>query len=270
MIDFSLSPLTEGDLPLLAHLQPADWSDITAMHRFYLSSQFAHPYKVIVGGNIAGIGSALILSGTAWLAHIIVAEEFRNRGIGAFISASLRDIALEKFNCKTVSLIASDMGLPVYKKQGFVVQGEYNVYTTSAGQPHFPPSEHVIPADEEHLSGILSLDRMISGEDRQAVIRQHLDGAYVYEESGRLTGAYLTNLGEGLIIANDKTSGIELLKRKVSECDRLTLPAENTDAGCFLREAGFTKLRSVTRMFYGDAFQWEPRSLFSRLGGYLG
>lgn len=270
MKDFTLQPLLEGDIGLISGLQPPDWPDITAMHRYYFELPCAYPHKVLIDGKIAGIGCALNLNKTGWLAHIIVSETFRNRGIGRFITASLRDYLLNIHSCATVSLIASDLGYPVYEKLGFVLQCEYLTFAPS--QSMRPPvlCGSIVNADPSHLTAIAQLDREISGEDRSSILAGHIHGAQLYIENNCLRAAYLRNLGEGLLIAADEQAATNLLACRLSENKWFTFPAGNIYLSEFFSRNGASKIRTVRRMIYGESFAWKPGSIYNRLGGYLG
>ena len=68
--------------------------------------------------KIVGLGNSIIFKNTAWLAHIIVGTDYRNRGVGFQIVdrllTELRDKSID-----SVLLIATEPGEPVYKKAGF-------------------------------------------------------------------------------------------------------------------------------------------------------
>ncbi|HET6539573.1 MAG TPA: N-acetyltransferase, partial [Chryseolinea sp.] len=51
---------THDDLDLIPELQPVGWGDITPSLSFYTKSSFCFPIKVVVDGEIAGIGTAII------------------------------------------------------------------------------------------------------------------------------------------------------------------------------------------------------------------
>ena len=74
--------LTENDIGDVNRLQPQGWKNILPYFYIYIEMPFCFPVKVVVEGKVAGIGTAIIMGTTAWLAHIIVNPDLRNSGIG--------------------------------------------------------------------------------------------------------------------------------------------------------------------------------------------
>ena len=69
-------------------------------------------YEVIT----IGIGTGISFEGTGWLAHIIVASEHQNRGIGSSIVRNRMEDLLERQGCKAVTFSGDPMtkkGLPL-------------------------------------------------------------------------------------------------------------------------------------------------------------
>ncbi|HAD82376.1 MAG: hypothetical protein A2509_08350 [Candidatus Edwardsbacteria bacterium RIFOXYD12_FULL_50_11] len=261
--------ITNRDLDSLGPLQPEGWGDIVPSFKFYLELPFCFPVKTIVNEKIAGIGAAIILEGTAWLAHIIVGPENRKQGIGSEITGHLLELTREQ-GCKTVSLIATAMGRPVYQKIGFADQEEYVFY-----QRETPLADRRVPDSisgfrEENRAGILELDRALSGEGRSRLLEKHLRNSYLHLSSGRMDGYYLPGLGEGLIMAENQRAGIELLKLKLSLSVKNVLPAGNRPGVAFMQEIGFRETKRATRMVWGQRFPWQPDNMFGRIAGNLG
>src|SRR5688500_3639509 len=122
---FDLFP---DELNDLIALQPEGWPDIRPHFQFYFNSSFCSPIKLVADKKIVGIGSCIYHRETAWLGHIIVHKEFRNQGIGTKITQALVERALE-INSSTISLIATELGEPVYAKLGFRKESDYCFFT---------------------------------------------------------------------------------------------------------------------------------------------
>ncbi len=257
------------DLDSLGPLQPEGWGDIIQSFKFYLESSFCFPVKTSVNEKIAGIGAAIILEGTAWLAHIIVSPEIRKQGIGREITGHLLDITREQ-GCKTVSLIATELGRPVYLKAGFADQDEYVFYEKENRLEKGNPSGDISGFREEHRAGILELDRALSGEGRCRLLKKHFQNSYIHLSGGRVDGYYLPGLGEGLIIADNDRAGLDLLRLKLSRSNKNVLPAGNRPGMVFMQENGFRETKRATRMVRGQKFPWQPDKMFGRIAGNLG
>ena len=92
-----------------------------------MNSPFCYPIWAEVDGRIVGIGASIHFDHTAWIAHIIVDNHFRNRGIGYQIVCELL-AGIKKDSIETCSLVATALGQPVYKKAGFRVVSEYSLW----------------------------------------------------------------------------------------------------------------------------------------------
>lgn len=261
--------ITNHDLDILGPLQPEGWGDIVPSFKFYLGSPFCFPVKTSVNDQIAGIGAAIILEGTAWLAHIIVIPENRKQGIGSEITGHLLEIAREQ-GCKTVSLIATELGRPIYQKIGFTDQEDYVFYEREAPLADQNILESISGFREEHRAGILELDRALSGEGRSWLLDKHFQNSYVHLCRGQVDGYYLPGLGEGLVMADNERAGLDLLRLKLSRSNRNVLPAGNRPGTVFMQESGFRETKRVTRMVWGQKFPWQPDKMFGRIAGNLG
>lgn len=264
-----LEPIVESDLQSLRELQPGGWPDIVPVYINYLRRPYCTPVKVILEGKIAGIGTAISWGKTAWLAHVIVAPERRNKGIGSFIVSQLLQI-LKNSGSETVSLIATEMGYPVYKKAGFTEQTDYVFFERETPLKNGCQSENILRMPPEDQAELFALDKKVSGEDRSALLAEEAGNCYLYRENGKTLGFYLPGLGEGLIIAENPAAGIELMKFKYSIAIKGALPAENKEGIGFFKENGFHKGEKAKRMIWGKEFSWHPEQIYARIGGNLG
>ncbi len=260
--------ITINDIKDLHELQPEGWPDIVPSFKLYVNSLFCHPVKVVISDKMVGIGAGISFGKTSWLAHIIVNPEFRNKGIGTFIVNHL--CAFLKGNGVTsISLIATEFGFPIYKKAGFVEQTEYLFYERK--EPIISKiSNNIVRFSNDDMEAILGLDRKISGENRVSIISNNLKNSYIYKNNNKISGCYLPELGEGLIIAENSEAGIELMKVRFMKQNKCVLPAENSDGIKFIQNEGFSELRRVKRMILGQAFSWSPDKIFNRIAGMVG
>jgi len=261
--------ITPADLDEIRGLQPEDWSDIIPEFEFYIQSPFCCPIKTRIKGKIVGVGASIAFKNTGWIAHIIVDHEYRNKGFGAQIVNELLDI-LKRDSVETCSLIATELGKPVYLKAGFRIAAEYSFFQREKQWVECPVSENVIPFKENHRAMIYGLDRLISAEKRELLLKDYLSNASVYVENRKMVGYYLPDLREGLIYADNDEAGLELMKLKYAKVDKAVLPSDNIAGIDFLQQNGFTETRKGTRMILGKELQWNPKKIFGRIGGNLG
>lgn len=261
-------PINAGDLPEVSSLRPEGWGEITPWFSYYLTHPFCVPFKALDGGRIAGTGAVIFFGKNAWLAHIIVRPELRGRGLGSAIVWHCLEFAAAK-GASSVSLIATELGFPVYVKAGFRTVCGYTIFSRSGPVP-FCGDQKIVPFEERFRTEILSLDRHASGEDRGCVIGEHLNGASVYDDGGKIAGFYLPSLGEGLVVSISAEAGEALLRLRASEKTVAGIPSDNTGAAAVLASMGFSPSGKATRMIIGDGLSWRPEMFFSRIGGNMG
>lgn len=262
-------PFLYPDLVILDELRPDGWPDIRPDHEFYLRSSFCTPLKAVVGKNTVGIGTVIRHEDTAWLAQIIVHPDYRNRGIGNEITKAL----IENINAvvfRTVYLDATELGFPVYSKNGFEVEAGYAHFKLEKGELNFPRSSFIIPFEKKYANDTLSLDRIVSGENREQILNGYLEASLLFVRDGILQGVYFPSLANGLIIANDTDAGIELMKERLNTKPFAIVPVNNKPAVDFLRQQGLQQLRVSRRMRKGIKREWRPDLLFNRISGALG
>ncbi len=265
--------LTVEDIDKLSALQPEGWPDITRAFQIYCSHHFCHPYKITLNGTIAGIGNTIIFERTAWLAHIIVHKEFRNRGLGAEIVHNLLE-ENRKSGVETSLLIATDLGAPVYIKAGFRKVSEYRYFKKEPAALNLSANNtNIKPFQSNYYNDVLSLDFYISGENRELLMRELLDQSFVFMQNGSIEGFYIPGFGEGPVFAKTKDAGRALLQFKLaySEVDKITVPSENRDAIEFLLDCGLSEINTAgTRMVFGKGISWKPDMVYCRMGGNFG
>jgi GNAT superfamily N-acetyltransferase len=265
-----LSYITYDDLTEIGNLQPEDWPDIIPEFEFYLRTKFCIPIKAKFDNSIVGVGSLIVFNHTGWLAHIIVEKKHRNRGIGSQITEKLINEGYNK-SVKSFLLIATELGFPLYKKLGFRIVSEYQYFKRDNPWKDFQLSLDIIPFNDSHASAIFRMDEKISGENRRVLLADHLDKTLVYIKENSVSGFYMPDLGEGLILADTAEAGLELMKIKYSKVDKAVLPIENHTGTGFLEQNGFTLSDTRgTRMILGKDIDWKPESIYSRIGGNYG
>jgi GNAT superfamily N-acetyltransferase len=264
----SIQPLTAKDLEHVTPLQPEGWGDILPSIQYYCASDFCYPLKATVDGALVGIGTAIVHGKTAWLAHIVVHKDYRNKGIGTIVTNSLIDL-VNTSSCKTILLLATTLGEPVYRKFGFQVEAQY-LFFDHGTLPPAESSPHIVEYHQKYEDIIFKLDYNVSGEDRKRLLKEHSAETKLFVEHGELIGFYAATLGEGLIVAENCDAGFALMKLKFANNTNFCLP-ENNEAGInFLTRHGFKVYRKASRMILGENIVWDGKKVYSRIGGNLG
>jgi GNAT superfamily N-acetyltransferase len=266
-----IQPFTAADVARISHLQPDGWQSIKTFFQFYTEAGFCLPLKIEDNNRVVAVGSLILHTETAWLAHIIVEPGIRRKGYGLAITEELIASA-EKVGRNIQLLIATDMGMPLYERFGFRHSCDYKFYHEPApGMVDIPSRVRSLePAD---FPEILSLDRRASGEDRGALLSRYSDRGWVCMDSQRrrVCGYFLPDLGEGTIVAQDIEAGRDLMKLRLAKVGTApVLPAGNHAANAFLRDVGIKFKSSAARLVRNGDDPFNQRMVFNRVGGHLG
>ncbi len=261
---------TRNDLGRIRHLQPEGWNDIVPEFEYYVRKSFCFPVKVTIGDRIAGIGVAICLGSTGWLAHIIVDPGERKKGIGMLVVNELLRI-LSVQGVRTFLLIATEAGKSLYLRAGFRVVTEYIFHKREIPCPENHHTGNIIPFSENFRRELIAIDRRVTGENREELLGNYLTNASLYVSDSALLGYYIPGVGEGPLIALTVEAGLDLMIFKYTGVSKAVLPAENITGLGYLRSLGFeiTSTRG-TRMVMGADIAWEPEKIYSRIGGNLG
>jgi len=263
-----IKPLDKNDIPLLTPLQQEGWANIEFAFNYFTDSPFCFPVKVLIDNKIVGVGSTIVHNDVAWIAYIIVDNDYRRRRIGLQITQTLVEIA-RKNKCSTMYLIATESGEPVYKKAGFITETEYLVHTNIA-KKDWLISAHIHPYEDKYREQINRLDKRTSGEDRINDIGEHFASGFVYLNDDHVEGYYLPAFGDGLIIGDTEMAGIELLKLHLKNNDRVIVPRENHTVRTFLEEVGFGEVKAIKRMRFGKEREVLFSNIYNRISGSIG
>jgi GNAT superfamily N-acetyltransferase len=264
-----IQALTYEELNLISDLQPEGWGDIITNFDFYIKSSFCFPIKVLIDDKIVGIGATIIHNDVAWLGHIIVHADQRGKGIGRRVTQTLIDIANQN-KCETIYLIATKLGAFVYEKLGFITDTEYLFFKDIKFDKESMISARIIPYNHDFKEQIAIIDHTATGEDRMMHLEDSLENGFVYMESDKVEGFYLPDLGNGLIVANNSSAGLELLKLHLKSNDQVAFPIDNLSAVDFLHNKGFKEYDVVKHMRLGDIRPFKLQNLYNRIAGNVG
>ncbi len=264
-----IQPFEHSDIEFLPALQPPDWTNIIPHFQFYMNSTYCFPVKVMHNEQLVGVGTSILHEDTAWLAHIIVHPEQRNQGIGKVLTQALLD-GIDRTIFKTVYLMATPLGEPVYNKLGFVHETEQLFFNEGRPFSQYRIPSGIMPLNEEYREDLLKLDREVSGENRYVRLVEHLSDAWVFVSDRQLKGYYLPGLAEGLVVANDATAGLHLMQYRLINNAIAILPKDNTVALKFLYDNGYKVFRKAQRMRLGETRAWQAHHFYNRVSGQIG
>lgn len=271
-MEYAIVNLEEKDISSLNTIKPDTWASITEVHQHYLHSKSAECVKAVSNsGEILGIGTALIFNTTGWLAHIIVAPEHQNRGIGTAIVQNRISTLQKTHNCWRVTLTATDQGYPVYKKAGFRDESKYVILNKPKEKLILEAADkNICHIEIEHLEQVFNIDREVSGEERCEFLTPVVNRGFVYVKNRVVLGFYIPDFGDDGVSALTEEAGIALLNERSKEDKNIYIPEENEIGLKHLRSIGYTEVKRIHRMILGNSFPRKPQYCYSRIGGFAG
>lgn len=221
---------------------------------FYLSQPAVTPYVAEADGQVIGTGAAIRnLGETGWLAVITVDPDHQGRGTGRALVEWGEEV-LRAQGARSVVLLASERGRPMYAKMGYATGPTYRSYE-GMGLAGPVDSTELRPLAPQDWPEICRLDRTATGEDRTHLLQAMADG-YVIGSPGALRGFYLpAPWSGGPAVAADPDAGRLLIDRARAEWGPhpliLRVPEVNRAAIAYLEAGGFTRRSQVTYMVKG-------------------
>ena len=264
-----LRRLQEQEAPMAQKILPESWgSDLPELFMKNINNKSFLPLGAFRDGQIAAYGQAFIFEKTAWLGNINVKSEFREQGIGRTLTEELIDFCYSK-GAKSINLIATDMGKRLYRKLGSTNDTFYSFYKGLV-QGEVNSSVKKIEADDQCT--ILDINYRVTGENKDSLLTEYLAAGYKYlNNKNEITGFFLPEFGNGLILATDDEAGGELLKYKHLNKTGITVISEENESGVnFLEDMNFAKISRSKRMYLGEYTCWHPRNTFCRGTTYTG
>lgn len=259
-----LRRLVPADLPAALTLtQLQKWS-----HR--LDDWELH-FRLGRGWAVVGDDGAL-LGTTIWWAYgesfgtvglVVVHPDAQGRGIGR----RLMDAAIADAGDRTLRLAATEAGLELYRRCGFVAGG---TIAQRQGVPVVPPAPAVEPGvrlrafTATDVDAAIALDARAIGAPRAALVAEVAriaTGGIVAERDGRLAGfALLRSSGRGTslgpVVATDEAVAVRLVAELAAgrtDVLRLDIPTTATSLAAYLDACGLTAVDHVTVMTRGPA-----------------
>ncbi|HEY1045313.1 MAG TPA: GNAT family N-acetyltransferase [Bacteroidia bacterium] len=268
MPDIRIEPFLENDLDFLVEIQPPDWKPIYPHYQYYLSNDSCLPLKVMFEGNICGVGTVIFHEQTAWLAHIIIHPLKRNLGLGKLLTSAM----LENINSsiyKTVYLMSTDLGFPIYQSLGFVTE-DTHLFFFNDDFASDVSEQGITDGTDAHLDDVLKLDHQAYGEYRKSRIVEGKLGMKVFLEGEKVRGFYLPSLLEGPVVAATPTAGMSLLNYRLKTENIVILPESNSIACQYLIDNDFQVTRKARRMRLGTKREHNQQMVYNRFSGQIG
>lgn len=230
-------------------------------------------------GQAVGTTVACILGSVAWVAMVLVDQEWRGRGIGKALMSHALDF-LDRQTVGSVRLDATALGKPLYEKLGFVVEYELARYE---GVPRGGAQTRAVQtASEQDWLQLFQLDRDITGADRSKFLTrlfsEQPETVRIVRSESEIAGFLACRPGTrawqiGPCMAI-RDSGADLLAdavhRHAGEQVFIDIPVQNQTAVNVVRTLGLTIQRHLVRMYRGRPLSESTDHIWASSGPELG
>jgi ribosomal protein S18 acetylase RimI-like enzyme len=275
-----IRPMSAADPePAADLLRRGDFGDRLGFFHWAIGRPTIRAFVAEDDGRIIGTGVASAHGHAGWVGVIYVDPAFRGGGLGRRITRTVID-HLEANGVRSMVLIASPMGRPVYEREGFTVLDRQVRFTIDGLSPaDTPPDPRLRPFAPRDLAAVLGLDREVTGEDRSGVLRELVEPVSTTVALGTDGGVrgFLVRAPwrGGAVIAPDPDDALRLLERRrhstgVSGKAGAGVLASNEAGRARLRAAGWEEELGGVRMIRGETLDWNPDGIWGQLNGALG
>jgi GNAT superfamily N-acetyltransferase len=279
--DAQIRPMTAADTePAAELLRRGDWGERLIFFDWAIAQSTLAPIVAERNGEIVGTGVGSAHGSVGWVGTIFVAPARRGSGLGRAVTRAVID-DLEARGCRTLVLIATSMGRPIYEREGFEVLDDQVRFSIDGlpAEDAAPPDPLVRPFAAGDLDAVVALDRFATGEDRAAVLPSLVSPASTWvavDGAGAVRG-YLARAPwrGGALIAPDPDDALRLLEMRrrstgVSGKAGAGLVGANRVGRDRLKAAGWHEEGSGVRMIRGEPLDWHPEAIWGQFNGALG
>ena len=277
--------MTPSDIPAaVSAILADDWGDRRTWFEFVVEHPAFAPVVAEIEGEIVGTGVTSVHGPVAWIGTIWVAVRWRRSGLGTALTRATIEAA-EVARARTLVLVATEAGRPLYERLGFEVQTWYvtlegsGLSAASGASASAGHDGRLRPFRATDLASMATLDRAATGEDRS-----HLLAAFASTETARVLGSpdggvdgfvVRAPWGGGATIAPSPSDGIAILQaRRVAAGPgrhvRAGVLADNAEGMALLAAQGWTEAWRAPRLIRGDPLDWRPSQIWGQFNHALG
>lgn len=267
--------------PAVAAILADHWGDRRAWFAFALRSTACRAVVAVDEDDaVVGTGVTTINGPVGWIGTIWVAPAYRRRGLGHALTEATIDAA-DAAGCRTLVLVATDRGRPLYEGLGFEVQTWYRTMEApgldevTAGVPDGDP---IRPFRAGDLDAIAVLDREATGEDRRGVIAElaAADSTRVLAGDDGVAGFVArAPWGGGATVAPRIEDALAILRaRRITSGPgkrvRCGILLENAAGADALEADGWTEAWRAPRLIRGEPLDWHPEHIWGQFNHAMG
>jgi GNAT superfamily N-acetyltransferase len=264
-----------------AMIERGGWADRRPFLVWAVKHAEADPLVAVVDGEIAASGVGTLNGHVGWLGGILVDAGRRRAGLGRALTEAMCD-RLEAAGARTLALVASRMGAPLYASLGFGETTHYHTYEIQGTDAAIRAARDLAVRAWDaarDLGPAAVLDREASGEDRGHLLRAwgRDDGAIVVEDAAGTIHGFVVRppFGGGATVADSPSAALALLEHRrlvvgPGRQVRAGLPTANEVGRSLLEAAGWEEGWAAPRMERGEPMDWRPERIFGQFGMALG
>jgi GNAT superfamily N-acetyltransferase len=272
----------EHDLPAIASLRESvGWTAHEWALRAVLDPDDSRCLLVVDGDHVVAVGSGISYGSLGFVGNMVVAEDYRRRGIGAAILEAVTEFLGDERGCQRLELFATESGRPLYTRYGFALT-DPSAMATIPSSTQFS-TDRSIGVDEAHdADSLADYDTPRFGGNRRRLLAMMANDParplLVASEGGEIRGyAWLRSDGPrlGPVLADTPAVAAALLAsafERVPEADELTLnvPTANVPGMEWLASLGIQVEPWDGRMARGPAIPRRDDAIYANLVGALG
>jgi GNAT superfamily N-acetyltransferase len=270
--------MTAADVdPVASAFLREDWGDRRRNLEFVTGHAETRPFVAEADGDVVGTSVLSVNGAVGWIGTVWVDPAWRRRGIGLALTRATIDEA-EAAGCRTLVLVATEAGRPLYERLGFEVQTWYRNFQVD-GLDGDVADAGVRPFRAGDLEAMAALDAASTGEDRAHLLRAFAapDSARVLERADGSLGGFVVRApwGGGATIAPRIEDAETILNaRRVASGPggrvRAGLLAENETGIDRLVALGWAETWQAPRLVRGEPLAWDPLAIWGQFNHALG
>lgn len=253
------------------------WGDRRIKMAFVVGHRQCRPFVAEADGAIVGTGVTTVNGSVAWIGTIWVDPAWRGRGLGKALTLATIEAA-EGAGCRTLVLVATEAGQPLYEGLGFRVQTRYRILEAT-GLADGQPDRRMRPYRPSDRSAMAALDAAATGEDRAhllAALAAPATTRCLERDDGTLGGFVLrAPWGGGATIAPGPDDALVILhaRRLAAGPDKRVRAGllETNAAGLDrLLVAGWIDSWQAPRLIRGEMPAWQPNAIWGQFDHAVG
>jgi GNAT superfamily N-acetyltransferase len=270
--------MTRGDVDRTADaMQREGWGDRRIKLAFVAEHPQCAPFVAEADGSIVGTGVATINGSVRWIGTIWVDAAWRRRGLGRALTLATIDAA-EAAGCRTLVLVSTRDGQPLYEGLGFETQTWYLI-KEAPGLVGGEAGRKARPFRPSDLPSMCTLDTAVTGEDRRHLISAFAaaNTTICVDRSDGTLGGFVVRApwGGGATIAPDPRDAMAILdaRRLAAGLDkrvRAGVLADNAAGLELLSRAGWTDAWQAPRLIRGPMPDWMPNAIWGQFDHAVG